>query len=97
MAATTKARSAAPPMATPAIPPVLRPLEPEDAASALEEGDDSAPVDGDDSELAVVVGLDTELEVSEDDTPSIVRLVYGSQSELGTANGHVGSWQSDRS
>lgn len=87
-------------MATPAIPPVLSPLEPEDAASALEdgEGDDSAFEEGDDSEVAVVVGLDTELEFSEDEVvPSIVILAYGSQSELGTANGHVGSWQSDRS
>lgn len=94
MAAMMKARSAAPPMATPAIPPVLRPFEPEDAAAVL--GDSVG--EGDDSKLVTVVGPDAKLEVSDgegedkdEDGPSEVRLVYASQSELGTANGHVGS------
>lgn len=94
MAAMMAARSATPPMATPAMPPLLRPLEPEDAAASLEDSD------GDDSEPVIVVGLDAEPEDSEGEVeyePSAVRLAYGSQSELGTASGHVGSWHSDRS
>lgn len=92
MAAMMKARSAAPPMATPAIPPVLRPFEPEDVAAAL--GDSVG--EEDDSELVIVVGPDVELELSDgegedEDGPSELRLAYASQSELGTANGHVGS------
>lgn len=96
MAATMKAMSATPPMATPAMPPVLRALESEDPAAAPED----SVGEGDDFESVIVVGPGAELEVSEgedEDVPSIVMLVYASQSELGTANGHVGSWHIENS
>ena len=92
MAAMIRARSATPPMATPAMPPVLRPLEPEDAAAA-------SVGEGDNPETFVSVGLG-ELEVSEGEdevVPSIGISVYAAQSELGTANGHVGSWHIEKS
>lgn len=93
MAAMMKAMSATPPMATPAMPPVLRALESEDPP-------EESVGEGDDSESVIVVGPGAELEVSEgedEDVPSIVMLVYASQSELGTANGHVGSWHIENS
>lgn len=83
-------------MTTPAMPPLLRPLESEDAAAALEDSVE----EGDGLESVIVVGPDAELEVTEgedEDEPSAVMLVYASQSEFGTANGHVGSWHSEKS